>query len=44
MQLYGKLHKGELETIVGVRELKTDYTLMDEIAARNMASNQIKQP
>jgi predicted nucleic acid-binding protein len=36
-QLYGKLHRGELETIVGARELNVDFTLLDEISARNMA-------
>ena len=36
-QLYGKLHKGELETIIGGRELDVDYVLIDELAARNMA-------
>lgn len=36
-QLFGKLHRGELETIVGARELNTDFTLLDELSARNMA-------
>ena len=38
-RLYGKLHAGELETIVGGKELEIDFVLIDEIAARNMAKN-----
>ncbi|GEN35955.1 DUF3368 domain-containing protein [Aneurinibacillus danicus] len=37
--LYGKLHKGELETIVGGRELNADFVLIDEKAARQTAKN-----
>ncbi len=38
-RLFGKLHAGELETIIGGKELETDFVLIDEIAARNMAKN-----
>ena len=38
-RLYGKLYAGELETIVGGKELEIDFVLIDEIAARNMAKN-----
>ncbi|MFD2446542.1 DUF3368 domain-containing protein [Bacillus sp. CGMCC 1.16607] len=37
--MYGKLHNGELETIVGGKELDTKFVLIDERAARNMAKN-----
>ncbi|WP_404405190.1 DUF3368 domain-containing protein [Jeotgalibacillus malaysiensis] len=37
--MYGKLHKGELETIIGGIELKIEFVLIDEVAARNMAKN-----
>ncbi|MCI1696501.1 DUF3368 domain-containing protein [Aneurinibacillus aneurinilyticus] len=37
--MYGKLHKGELETIVGGRELNADFVLIDEKAARQTAKN-----
>ena len=38
-RLYGKLHKGELEVIIGGKELNTDFVLIDEKAARTMAKN-----
>lgn len=38
-RMYGKLHAGELETIIGGKELEIDFVLIDEIAARNMAKN-----
>lgn len=38
-RLYGKLHKGELEVIIGGKELNTDFVLIDEKAARSMAKN-----
>lgn len=38
-RMYGKLHHGELETIIGGKELDTDFVLIDERAARNMAKN-----
>ena len=38
-RMYGKLHNGELETIIGGKELNADFVLIDERAARNMAKN-----
>lgn len=35
--MYGKLHHGELETIVGGMELQADFVRIDERAARNVA-------
>lgn len=32
-----KLHKGEMEVIVGAKELDVDFAVIDEIAARNFA-------
>lgn len=36
--LYGKLHYGELEVIVGAKELDISLAIIDERAARRMAS------
>lgn len=36
-KLFGKLHKGELEVIVGAKELNVDFAVIDEIAARNLS-------
>ena len=36
-RMFGKLHNGELETIIGGKELDVDFVLIDEKAARNMA-------
>ena len=36
-KMHGKLHKGELETIVGGIELNVDFVLIDEKPARNIA-------
>lgn len=36
--LYGKLHYGELEVIVGAKELDISLAITDERAARRMAS------
>lgn len=38
-RMYGKLHQGELETIIGGKELDIDFVLIDERSARNMANN-----
>ena len=35
--MYGKLHHGELEVIVGAKELGISLAIIDEIAARKMA-------
>lgn len=43
-RLFGKLHLGELETIVGGIELEVDFVLIDEISARNMAKNFFQTP
>lgn len=36
--MYGKLHYGELEVIVGAKELKLTLAIIDEISARKMAA------
>lgn len=36
--MYGKLHYGELEVIVGAKEQGLPLAIIDEIAARKMAS------
>jgi len=36
-KLYGKLHKGELEVIIGGKEINADFVVLDEISARNFA-------
>lgn len=36
-KLYGKLHKGELEVIIGAKELNADFAIIDEISARKLA-------
>jgi len=43
-KLKGKLHIGELETIVGGLELDVDFVLIDERAARNQANNFMLSP
>lgn len=42
-ELYGKLHKGELETIVAAKELKISDVIIDEKAARNFAEAMMLQ-
>lgn len=36
-KLIGKLHRGEIEVIVGGREQHANFVIIDEITARNMA-------
>ena len=36
--LYGRLHFGELEVIGGAKEIGIDFAILDEHAARKMAS------
>lgn len=36
-KLFGKLHLGELEVVVGAKELDVDFAVIDEIAARSLA-------
>jgi predicted nucleic acid-binding protein len=38
-KLYGKFHKGELETIIAAKELKADFVVIDEKAARRLAES-----
>jgi predicted nucleic acid-binding protein len=38
-KLYGKLHYGELEVIVGAKECNLPLAIIDERAARKLASN-----
>jgi predicted nucleic acid-binding protein len=40
-QLYGKLHEGELEVVVGAKELGISTVIIDERAARNFASSML---
>lgn len=42
-ELYGKLHKGELETIILAKELKINDVIIDEKAARNFAEAMMLQ-
>lgn len=41
--LYGKLHRGELEVIVAARELKVTDVVIDEKAARNFVEAMLLQ-
>lgn len=43
-QLYGKLHYGEIETIVAAKELNIKYVVIDEKAARNLAEAMSLKP
>ena len=43
-KLYGKLHEGELEVIIGAKELGLRFVLMDEIAARKLATQFLLRP
>ena len=40
-QLYGKLHAGELEVVVGAKEQGIKTVIIDERAARNFASSML---
>jgi predicted nucleic acid-binding protein len=44
IKMVGKLHKGEVETIIGGLELNTDFVLIDERAARSQAKNSLLIP
>lgn len=43
-KLYGKLHEGELEVIVGAKELGLQFVVIDEHAARTLAKTFLLQP
>jgi predicted nucleic acid-binding protein len=43
-KLYGKLHEGELEVIVGAKELNIAFVAIDEHAARTLAKTFLLQP
>jgi predicted nucleic acid-binding protein len=43
-KMVGKLHKGEVETIVGGLELNIDFVLIDERSARTQAKNSLLIP
>lgn len=43
-KLFGKLHEGELETIVGAKELDLQFVVMDEHAARTLAKTFLLKP
>lgn len=43
-KLYGKMHKGELEVIVGAKELNIRIVVMDENTARSLAKTFLLQP
>lgn len=42
-ELYGKLHRGELEVIIAARELKVTDVVIDEKAARSFAETMLLQ-
>jgi predicted nucleic acid-binding protein len=42
-ELYGKLHRGELETIISAKELKINDVIIDEKAARSFAEAMLLQ-
>ncbi|MEQ6377662.1 DUF3368 domain-containing protein [Bacillaceae bacterium S4-13-56] len=44
MKSYGRLHKGELEVIVGAKELNTSIVIIDEKSARNFAEALMLRP
>jgi predicted nucleic acid-binding protein len=43
-KLINKLHRGEVETIIGGIELDVDFVVIDEKAARNQAINSLLTP
>ncbi|TYQ17001.1 UNVERIFIED_CONTAM: putative nucleic acid-binding protein [Acetivibrio alkalicellulosi] len=43
-KMIGRMHKGELETIVGGSELNVDFVLIDEKTARNGAKSFLLTP
>lgn len=43
-QLYGKMHKGELEVIIAAKELSREFVLIDEKTARNFAEMNLLSP
>lgn len=43
-KLYGRLHEGELEVIVGAKELELKFVMIDEHAARTLAKTFLLQP
>ncbi|HHY74695.1 MAG TPA: DUF3368 domain-containing protein [Bacillus bacterium] len=43
-KLYGKLHEGELEVIVGAKELDLKFVAIDEHAARTLSKTFLLQP
>jgi len=43
-QLYGKMHRGELEVIVAARELSVEFVLIDERTARQFAEMNLLTP
>lgn len=43
-KLYGKLHEGELEVIVGAKELDVQFVAIDEHAARTLAKTLLLKP
>lgn len=43
-KMYGKLHEGELEVIIGAKELDLRFVVMDERAARDLAQMFLLKP
>lgn len=43
-KLYGHLHKGEIETVIGARELGLGYVIIDEKSGRSLAKNFFLKP
>ena len=44
LKSYGRLHKGELEVIVGAKELGASIVIIDEKSARNFAEALMLKP
>lgn len=43
-KLYGKLHEGDLEVIIGAKELDLQFVAIDELAARTLAKTFLLKP
>lgn len=43
-KLYGHLHRGEIETVIGAREMELNYVVIDEKSARSLAKNFFLKP
>lgn len=43
-KLYGHLHRGEIETVIGAKEMELSYVIIDEKSARSLAKNFFLKP